>query len=82
MPTPSYSATVHPILVASCASCHYPGSHLAQSSLTTYEEVHLVLGAALDQVSNCLMPPMGYCPLSAEDRTALLTWLACGAPEN
>ncbi len=81
-PTPSYSATVHELLVTTCVNCHYPDSKLAQSSLTTYEDVHLVFGAALDQVSNCLMPPQGYCPLNDEQRTELLTWLACGAPEN
>jgi len=79
---PSYATTVHSIFVTACVNCHYPGSTLAYSSLATYEDVHLVYGSALGQVSSCLMPPAGQPPLTEADRTALLTWLVCGAPEN
>jgi uncharacterized membrane protein len=81
-PAPSYAATVRPILTSACVSCHHPDSTEAQSSLATYPSVHLVFGAALGQVAACLMPPAGYPQLTAEERTALLAWLACGAPDN
>jgi hypothetical protein len=80
-PAPSYATTVHPIVEATCVNCHHPGSNLAQTSLATYEDVQLEFGAALGQVSSCLMPPAGY-TLSTEDRAELLSWLACGAPDN
>jgi uncharacterized membrane protein len=79
---PSYATTIHPILVSTCATCHYPDSPYAESSLVTYEDVNLAYGAALGQVSACLMPPRGQMQLTDEQRTALLDWLACGAPEN
>jgi hypothetical protein len=79
---PSYAKTVEPILNVNCVDCHHPMSTLAQTSLATYPSVHLVFGAALGQVSSCLMPPAGKPPLSDEERAALLAWLACGAPNN
>jgi len=81
-PAPSYSADVRPILEEACATCHYAGSNLARSALTSYSDVHSVYGAALGQVSACLMPPPSQPLLTAEARTTLLTWLACGAPDN
>ena len=79
---PSYATMIHPILLSTCATCHYPASPYAESSLVTYEDVALVYGAALGQVSACLMPPPARPQLTDEQRAALLGWLACGAPEN
>jgi hypothetical protein len=36
----------------------------------------------LVQVNACAMPPADAGPLSTIDRTALLGWLVCKAPEN
>ncbi len=79
---PSYATEVHAIFVDACVTCHYPGSGSAESPLATYEQVHLVYGSTLGQVSSCLMPPRGSPPLTEGDRAVLLAWLACGAPEN
>jgi hypothetical protein len=81
-PVPSYSATIHELLVSTCANCHYPGSGRAQSSLTTYDDVQLVYGSALGQVSACLMPPPDNPSLTEAQRAELIDWLACGAPDN
>lgn len=82
MPAPSYKAVLEAVVVQTCTSCHYPHSPKAQTSLTSYDDIHGELGAALDQVSNCLMPPAGYPQPTSAERQALLTWLACGAPDN
>jgi uncharacterized membrane protein len=81
-PTPSYAVVIKPVISDTCTACHYPNSPLAQTSLTTYADVHGELGAALTQVSSCLMPPPSYPQPTPAERAALLTWLACGAPEN
>jgi hypothetical protein len=84
---PSYAKTIQPLVTNACVTCHYPESDLARSPLTSYADLQLVYGSALGQVSACLMPPpsgpdAGQVPLTAAERTALLTWLACGAPDN
>jgi hypothetical protein len=79
---PSYANDIAPIVLDACVPCHYPMSNLAHSSLATYPSVHLVYGSALGQVEACLMPPPGVPPLTDAERTALLGWLACGAPDN
>jgi uncharacterized membrane protein len=79
---PSYANGVRATLEQRCVTCHYPNSPLAESSLATYPAAHLVFGAALGQVSACLMPPATAPQLSSEERAALLSWLACGAPDN
>ncbi len=79
---PSYQALVQPIVEQACATCHYPGSALARTSLVTYADVSRESGTALGQVSACLMPPANAPPLTGAERAALLSWLACGAPDN
>lgn len=81
-PAPSYASIIKPILATSCVTCHYPGSNLARTSLASYSAVQLAYGAALGQVSACLMPPSNEPQLTEEDRATLLAWLACGAPDN
>ena len=79
---PSYRTTISPILQRACISCHYPKSNLARSSLASYTAVAADLGSMIDQVYACAMPPPGSPPLTASERTTLLAWLACKAPDN
>ena len=79
---PSYKETVSPILERACISCHYPESNLARSSLTPYAAVAADLGSMVDQVYACAMPPPGHLQLTAAERTSLLEWLECKAPDN
>lgn len=80
---PSYSALIAPILNANCTSCHAAGSLADALPLTTYEQVLATKDSVLSQVRSCTMPPPITSPaLSARERSDLLAWLACGAPNN
>jgi len=79
---PSYANEIAPIFTAACVPCHYAGNPYAQSNLVDYANVHRVYGSALGQVESCLMPPASVQQLSEAERTAVLAWLACGAPDN
>ena len=78
----SYAATVAPLLDRESVSCHFANSPLARTSLATYTDVQRVSGTVIGQLSACLMPPAGQPGLTSEERATLLTWLACGAPDN
>jgi hypothetical protein len=77
---PSWSTEVSVIVSANCVSCHYAGSTIARTPLQSYAEVFAARGTVLSQVYSCAMPQNH--PLTAHDRTALLTWLVCGAPND
>ena len=79
---PSYKTTVSPILNQACVTCHYTGTTIAKNDFSTYDKVHQDLGAALNQVYACAMPPATSTPLTADQRQTLLEWLVCGAPNN
>ena len=83
--TPSYANDVEPIVKRSCVPCHAPGQVAADRNLTTYAGVNRLEATVLVQVNGCLMPPADAGPdaaLSTSDRTELLQWLVCGAPDN
>jgi hypothetical protein len=79
---PSYQAQIDPIFVASCRTCHAPGGQESGVELVSYQEIYGRRSSVLDQVYGCRMPPAGGPALSAADRSALLAWLVCGAPDN
>jgi hypothetical protein len=78
---PSYAQTIAPIFHDVCAGCHYAGSTTAREVFDTYAEVSGDRGSILDQVYSCRMPQAPVI-LTEEQRTALLTWLVCNAPNN
>ncbi len=86
VPTPSYASDVEPILAERCVLCHESGGlEVAPFDLGTYTEVFTERSAVLDQVYSCAMPLVdskGAQPLSESERTTLLAWLVCGAPQN
>jgi hypothetical protein len=80
-PIPSYKNDVAAIFTAHCTLCHSP-TGVAGMSMTTYADVDAQLSAIFDQVYMCEMPPIGYPPLTTQERLALLGWLVCHAPDN
>jgi hypothetical protein len=80
-PIPSYGAVIEPILQQNCVPCHGPTGSAGYSE-ATYELVEKQKEPILSFVSNCMMPPSSYPPLTAEQRDALLDWLVCEAPDN
>jgi hypothetical protein len=79
---PSFAQTVSVIFRQRCSYCHYAGSTIANFDFSTYGEIHANRGSVLSQVYSCNMPPPDNVPLSPTERTALLTWLECEAPNN
>jgi uncharacterized membrane protein len=81
-PAPSYASSVSVIIQNRCLACHSPGGQYASMPFTTYQEVFAARSAILNQVYACRMPPAGATPPTSTERTQLLDWLTCGAPNN
>lgn len=80
-PPPSYANDVVPILDRACnLTCHVPGG--GPWPLTNYALVSAWSDVIATTLEECTMPPPDAGPLAASDRTVLLQWLACGAPNN
>jgi peroxiredoxin len=89
----TYHNRISRILQASCIECHRQGG-VAPFPLETYEQVSAKAGMVRRMVERKLMPPWFAAPhaeggsspwsndrsLAAEDREALLGWLASGRP--
>lgn len=78
---PTYQGDIVPIVAARCAPCHSPQGQESSRDLTSYSSIYPNRGAILDQIYACNMPPSGAEPLTTVERSKLLTWLVCGAPE-
>ncbi|MGH7438724.1 MAG: hypothetical protein ACRENE_23805 [Polyangiaceae bacterium] len=78
---PSFKNDVEPLFMGLCAPCHYAGSTIARTSLTTYTQIYADRGSVLNEVYSCRMPPPPPMIPPAE-RSTILTWLECGAPNN
>jgi hypothetical protein len=66
-----------------CLACHSPSGEAADRDLTTYANISKLQSTTLLQVSHCLMPPAGANPgMTPAERTELVRWLVCGAPQN
>jgi hypothetical protein len=79
---PSYQHDVKQIVSNYCVTCHYPGSSISNIDYSTYAGVAAQWGQALSAVDGCRMPPADSPPMPSDTRTALMTWLACMAPNN
>jgi hypothetical protein len=83
MPIPSWSSEVSEIFTTGCAPCHLPGGvEDSAEDFSTYAGVSRVAGTIEGQIVSCAMPPSDAGALSAADRTTLLAWFACSAPNN
>src|SRR5438105_15487091 len=79
---PSYAHDVRPILNARCTSCHSPGGQEPSRDFTTYSGVFSQRQAVLTQVYSCRMPPSDSPQPATQERSVLVSWLVCGAPNN
>jgi cytochrome c peroxidase len=81
---PSYAQMVGPIVNSVCAAkCHAPGGIASNRPMGDYASLFALKDAVLNQVSNCNMPPVDADPqLGEADRSTLLAWIVCGAPNN
>ena len=79
---PGWSAMVQTIVEDRCVVCHHPGGADTTRDYTSYARVYAERGSVLNQVFACAMPPPGATPLAAAERTKLMTWLVCGAPDD
>jgi len=79
-PVPTWD-DVQPVLEANCRSCH-SGDPSGPWPLDTYAHVADWQHEIRAFVSTCAMPPPDSGEVVPEDdRTLLLAWIACGAPE-
>jgi hypothetical protein len=75
---PSYRDQVQAILESNCVACHAAGT----AALGSYAAVQALGVSNLVQVGGCKMPPDTAAPMSPDERELLMTWLACGDPDN
>ena len=82
------AASINSVIQANCAvpQCHAPTGVESIVPLQTYADIEAAVHATsysfTSYISNCRMPPAGNPQLSLSERTALLTWISCGAPDN
>jgi hypothetical protein len=81
-PAPKYRTEVAPVIANHCLTCHGPGGQEAVLPFTTYQQVFNSRGTILNQVYHCVMPPEGNPAPDSQQRSLLLGWLVCGAPNN
>lgn len=78
---PSYALDVAPIIEQRCAGCHFPGNTRTGRVFASYDDISPVQ-TVLTRVYTCAMPPDGAPPLTPDERSTMLQWFVCGAPEN
>jgi uncharacterized membrane protein len=84
---PSFDSVLANVITPVCDRCHAPGGQEAVMPLQTYQQVYGKNGDEVKsirtQVESCLMPPPNQPEVLTDDgRHLLLTWIACGAPNN
>lgn len=79
-PAPRY-ADVAPVLEAKCVTCH-SGAAGGPWPLTDYPHVADWQSEVRSELLDCSMPPADAgASITDDERTLILTWLRCGAPE-
>lgn len=84
--SPTYTATISPIISSNCLSCHSGSAPSASLSLNSYELVKSavqsksLLNHLLQQNGYSLMPPSGQ--LSNCNIDQINSWITKGMPEN
>ncbi|MEO6603240.1 MAG: hypothetical protein ABIQ16_25370 [Polyangiaceae bacterium] len=79
-PATTYADVVD-IFTSKCVSCHY-GAAGGPWPLTNYDDVADWKDTVRDDVLDCSMPPPDSgVTLSSGERSAILTWVRCGALE-
>lgn len=84
-PAPSYETEVLPIFEQRCYMCHSDAGIVTSGSgidLGSYDAVYKLRGDIISEVNACKMPLPTAPQPTIEQRTALLGWLKCEAPNN
>lgn len=77
------TSTESPIVSADAAiGCARDPRGEAFTADLTYQQLQAGRGSVLDEVYACKMPEAPVPPITAADRTTLLTWIECGGPNN
>jgi hypothetical protein len=85
---PSYATQVQPLFQSLCVICHAPGTtEGASRPMYDFTYVHANSGPLLDDIYDCHMPPwtdagQPMFVITEQQRQIMLSWLACGAPNN
>jgi hypothetical protein len=79
--TLTYQVDTAPLIHERCVGCHQGGTG-NRYVFSSYAGVASARAAILAQVYGCRMPPSCAPPLAAGERSVLLKWLVCGAPEG
>ncbi|HTA88533.1 MAG TPA: hypothetical protein VK745_03125 [Polyangiaceae bacterium] len=77
----SYNDNIGAIMNARCTPCHATGGVEASIILTDYGHVTGERMTIEAQLLTCAMPPDGSPQLTTDERTQILSWLSCGAPQ-
>lgn len=79
-PAPKY-ADVVPVLEQKCVTCH-SGVAGGPWPLTDYDHVASWQNEIRGELVSCSMPPLDAgAHITEDERTLILTWLRCGAPQ-
>lgn len=70
--TPSFSATVKPLIQSSCVSCH--------SQYSTYSQISASSGSIRSSIVNGSMPK--GTTLSDDQKNSIVCWIDAGKPNN
>jgi uncharacterized membrane protein len=79
---PSYAEQTAAIIEQRCTICHFAGNTQSTQVFETYAEIFDQRRGMLTQIYSCRMPPEASAQLMSGERSALLQWLVCGAPDN
>lgn len=80
-PVPSYANEIAPLLDRDCnQTCHAPDA--ANWPLGDHRSVSDWSAIIVSDVKGCTMPPPDAGALTKNERTMVLDWFACGAPNN
>jgi hypothetical protein len=80
--TPSYRLDAAPIIEQRCATCHFPGNMQSRYVFTDRDDLYADRQTILSRIYGCVMPPDSAPQLTPDERSVLLEWFVCGAPDN
>lgn len=80
--SPSYAKQTAAIIEQRCAVCHFAGNTQSARVFESYADIFEQRRGMLTQIYSCRMPPEVSVQLTAGERSALLQWFVCGAPDN
>lgn len=79
---PSYRLEVAAIIDQRCNICHYAGNTQSSVVLSDYDAVFARRRTVQSRIYACAMPPDVAPALTPAERSALLEWLVCDAPDE